>query len=709
MNIEELKEILHIFREEAREITDHVTADLLALETTAPADQKELLENLFRSMHTLKGGAGSLGIDDVAALAHTAETLLGQCRRGERNYQPVFTDALLASLDEVGRRLDALLAGQTESGEGVRAAQARLSRAIEGEAPIAEQAAAAANGGTSRAAPSEMAFLKVGANRIESLSLAVDEFLVSRLRVAQRASESTRLASELELLARRARFGWGEDQMRELKRITRDAAAIGRELSQETQSMAGMSEDLRESLRGLQVIPASAVLDPFRRSVREHAQTIGVETVFDIVGSEVTADRRILEALRGPLVHLLRNAVDHGIETPAVRKKAGKAPRAKLRVEVSVVGSELKISVTDDGRGINPARLRQSAAEKGLLTAEEAARLDDENALALIWRSGFSTAEKITQTSGRGVGLDAVREDIVKLGGRVEVQSRKGEGATFLIQVPLMLAAAVGLLVVSAGIPYLVPLTAVEVVRRIRISKLERFQGTPVLPHGDRQVPVVGLAAALSGVAMPLGRGDENPMVCVVGDGIAAVALVVDGILGEREMSIRPLGPELQRFEHLAGAARTGDGRVVLVLNVPALIARALELSRAGGGDGRDARTVLIVEDAITSRLLYRAFLEAAGYRVLLSGDGEEALELLQSRPVDAVVSDVRMPRMDGLELTRRIRRLPGMERLPVLLVTSLDSSEDRAEGMRAGATTYLVKGETPPERVVDVLSGFVA
>jgi two-component system chemotaxis sensor kinase CheA len=268
---------------------------------------------------------------------------------------------------------------------------------------------------------------------------------------------------------------------------------------------------------------------------------------------------------------------------------------------------------------------------------------------------------------------------------------------------------AVGMLVESAGNPYLIPLSAIEAVQRIDPSKLERVGGASVLSHHGRAIQVVPLQAALLGRSAPVTAGDERPLAIVVSGANETVALMVDRIEGEREMSVRPLGPELRRFDHLAGVTLIGDGRTVLVLNMMGLVSRALDASRAPTPESSAARTVLVVDDAVTSRLLYRTFLEAAGYRVLMAGDGQEALEVLASNLVDAILADVRMPLMDGRELTRRVRTSLGLKELPVLLVSSLGSEDERREGLRAGANAYIVKSETSPSEILEVLSGLVS
>ena len=706
-DIGDLREILKAFREETREISDQATTDLLELEQKADDPPKPLVERLFRNVHTIKGNAASLGIDDVSKLAHVGETLLGEVDKGKRPFHAGLTDALLSALDEIGKRLDGLLAGQLEAGAGLRAAQVRLERILAGEeaSPVPSESLAAPPAAGAHRDP----LFRVAAERVEAFSFAVDELVLARTRATQRASDATRLSLTLDALVRRVRSGFGQEQAAELRRLGRDLAGLARDLKLDTQYMSTLSDDLRDELRSLQVTPASTILEPFRRAVRDHARSREVEVAFEVVGGEISADRRVLEGLRTALVHILRNAVDHGVEPSTDRVAAGKPARAVIRVAVEVVGSRLQVAISDDGRGIDAERVRRIAVERGVITDKEAARLTERGAIGLIWRPGFSTAKSVSETSGRGVGLDAVRDTIAQLSGRIDLETRVGQGTTFVVQVPLMRRDAVGMLVEAAGSPYLVPLSAIEAIQRVDLGRVEKVNGVPVIDHLGRAIQVVPLQAALVGRASAPPVGEERPLACVVSGANETVALLVDRVEGEREMSVRPLGPELRRFDHLAGVTLIGDGRTVLVLGMMGLVSRALEASRVHTAEATQPRTVLVVDDAVTSRLLYRTFLEAAGYRVLLAGDGQEALEMLGLHAVDAVLADVRMPLMDGRELTRRIRNALGLPELPVLLVSSLGSEDERREGLRAGANAYIVKSETSPSEILEVLQGLVS
>ncbi len=717
----DLMEVLRVFREEVREISERMSADFLALEVSPKEELGSLFGRLARDVHTIKGAAGSLQLHDLATLTHDTETLLKQYELAEQPIEAEVTDVLLAVLDEINAYLDAVLAEDAEPGSRMQGVRQRMVALIEGtakkptgkaDAKIRKRRAAKASeaeapGVGEDKSTQQKAFLRVSPKRLENLSQIADDLLLTRLQITQRGVDSRRIGEEMETLVTKGRRRWGPEQASQLRKVAEDVRAVARDLRLDAQRLAGVSEDFSDALRALQVLPASTMLEPFRRAVRDHARKVGIDVVLDIFGADVSADRRILEAVHGPVMHLLRNCIDHGIEPPAERATRKKPKRSRLRLEVEVVASRLHLSVIDDGRGIDPELLRRIAIQRGVVSPDEAESMSDAETLDLIWRAGFSTAASVTMTSGRGVGLDAVRDSILQLHGHVDVSTEQGKGTTFRIEVPVVMAATLGLLIESAGEPYLLPLSVVEVIGLIDPATLRSGQGGQLLEREQGAVPVVPIAAALSGVPAPFPAAQKRPPYCIVSDAQRSVALVVDAIRGESEMAIRPLGSELHRFKHLAGASFIGDGRLVPVLNVRGLIPRALDIGRVAAHDA-GAKTVLVVEDSVSSRLLYRSFLEAAGYRVLLADNGQEGLDLLLEHAVDAVIADVRMPRIDGLEMTRRLRMLPDFAQLPIILVTSLGSDDDRREGLQAGANTYLIKAETTPDELVEVIGGFL-
>jgi two-component system chemotaxis sensor kinase CheA len=433
--------------------------------------------------------------------------------------------------------------------------------------------------------------------------------------------------------------------------------------------------------------------------VHEAAARLGKKVRLVLTGGEVRLDRRVLDELRGPLLHLVRNGVDHGIEEPAVRAAAGKPEEATLEVRVDPRGDRVVFTVRDDGAGLSPERLRAVAVQRGLMTAAEADRLSDAEAARIAFQPGVSTAAEITALSGRGVGLDVVAEAVRRLGGTVEVSFERGRGTTFALEAPLALTGTAGLLFRAAGGLGLVPLDAVESVLLVRPGEAGRLAGQAVVSVEGAQVPYVSLAQVLG-----VGEGPaatETTVALLVTSGSKRAAIAVDEILGEHPMVVASLGRRLAAVRMLAGAAVLDDGRVVSVLRPAELV--AARTVTEGPRQAARAR-IVVADDSLSTRTAAKSLLEIAGFAVLPAVDGQEALDIVREAGCDLVVSDVQMPKMDGLELTRRIKSDPRLARVPVILVTSLDAPEDRAAGLRAGADGYLVKREVARGGLLDLV-----
>jgi two-component system chemotaxis sensor kinase CheA len=477
----------------------------------------------------------------------------------------------------------------------------------------------------------------------------------------------------------------------------------------------------------------------FPKIVRDLSRELGKDVETEIRGSDVEVDKRILEGVKDPLLHLVRNAVDHGLEPPEVRTAAGKPPRGRLAITVSrASGGRVEVCVTDDGSGIDPQKVREKAVRTGLVSAEEAGNLDDRAALLLIFRSGFSTSRIITGISGRGLGMAIVQEGVEKLGGTITVDSTPGAGTTFRLSLPLTLATLRGVLAEEAGRLFVVPTANVERVVRIAAGKIKTVGNRDAVFLDGRSLVVRRLGEVLnvvspsgaenrrSGVVSEKGRRGSSQerkitLLVVRGDtsasrgGEHAVAFEVERILGEQEILFKRLGPQLRRVRNVAGATVLGSGQIALVLSASDLIRSALESGAALFGkakeahdDGKAAKRVLLAEDSITSRTLLRNVLAASGFEVRAVVDGMEAWNALEEETFDVVVSDVEMPRLGGFDLTARIRSDPRFAHLPVVLVTSLESREDRERGISVGADAYLVKSSFDQEHLLEVVRRFV-
>jgi two-component system chemotaxis sensor kinase CheA len=436
--------------------------------------------------------------------------------------------------------------------------------------------------------------------------------------------------------------------------------------------------------------------------VREVAGRTGKEVDLVLSGADVRLDRRVVDELRDPLLHLVRNAVDHGLETPEARQASGKPPRGQVRVRVELRGTRVGLVVEDDGRGLDLGAVRAAAVRGGVLSAEAAARLSDPEAAQLVFQPGLSTAAAVTEISGRGVGLDVVRDTANRLQGNVEVSFEPGRGSRFDIDVPVTLSAAAALLFRAGRDVAALPAETVTRVLLLRDEDMGTVAGRATVKVGGVQLPFAPLSVLLGAAAAPQ-EGRLRPAL-VVAVGGQRVVVGIEEVLGQQELMVSSLGSRLARVPHLAGAAVLDDGRVVGVLAAGELVRRA----QPAGAPARPtalARTrVLIADDSLTTRSAMKALLEIAGYAVVTAADGEEAFGLLSTGGAQVVVSDVQMPRLDGLELTRRIKADPRLRAVPVILVTSLDAPADRVAGLEAGAEGYLVKREVERGKLLDLV-----
>ncbi len=506
--------------------------------------------------------------------------------------------------------------------------------------------------------------------------------------------------------------GLGEDVSR--------AVASAEETARTLATLVG---ELMEGAKEVLLQPFSLVLRGFSRMVREIAEQLGKEATLVIEGDDVEVDRRILEELKDPLVHLLRNALDHGLEKPEERQRHGKPSQGTLWLRVvQEEARTVTLTVEDDGRGIDVQTVREVAVRRGLLSREEAEQMSDEAALQLIFRSDVSTSSMVTELSGRGLGMPIVKEKVEGLGGRLRVETQKGQGTRVIVDLPVSLATFRGILIGDAGRLFVVPTHAVEAVVRFGNDDCGCVEGRQTITHGGRVIRLekLGLVLGLSqGQGQETKDFDHRRTALILKAGEVSAAVEVEAVLGEQEVLIKGLGPQLQKVPHIWGATVLGSGQVVPVLNAVDVVRSVQQwasktVSRSVvSADGRHGksparrRSVLIAEDSVTSRTLLKNILEAAGYAVQTAVDGQEALALLREHTFDAVVSDVEMPRMNGFELTRTIRQEEKLKHVPVVLVTSLDSREHREQGLEAGADAYIVKSAFDQSTLLDVLERF--
>ncbi len=576
--------------------------------------------------------------------------------------------------------------------------------------------------------------VRVASEKLDSLLAQSGELLVARRRVELRSARVESLREWvtawraewrraekplLKSLGAERIEGHSRPTVRLPRRVTAVLEATGQRLKQletELDQLAnGVASDgrvlrtacdaLDEQIYQVRMLPFAEACGGLERAVRDLARTSGKDVALVLRGADVKVDRSVLEALKDPLLHLVRNAVDHGIEPPDERRAAGKPARATVTVSAALRGDRVEVIVADDGRGFDVDRIRAKLRAKGIAVSD-----DDRDVARLAFLPGISTAPMVTDVSGRGVGLDVVQDRIESLHGSVDVSFQAGAGSSFALTVPLTLTTIRCVLVTAGGPTYALATTSVAQFLRFRRSDVRSVAGREVLLLGGSPIPVASLAETLGPpqpTAVP--PGDKTSAVILTA-GEQQVAFVVDQFLTEQEVLVKSLGARLRRMRHVTGATLLPTGQVALVLNAASIIRTALGqaprrfISDADQPARQQRWRLLVVEDSLTTRTLMKSILESAGYEISLAVDGEQAWRLLAEKPVDLVVTDVEMPRMDGFQLTAEIRRSEPWADLPVVLVTSRGSDADKRRGIEVGANAYLVKSGFDQENLLQTI-----
>ena len=745
-----LKELLVTFRTEAVERLGSANRAMVALEDEDDAARRqELVAVLFREVHSLKGASGAVGLTDIYELSHQLESLFESARSGEE-LRAEQHDEIYQALDTIA----SLVEGSADGGDDASPVEVEKRAdppVIETHAPEAEEPAGGAPlvdpAPAERAARISDETVRVATSKLDALMGQVGELMVAASGSKQRVNQVAGLHESI--LDRERKWRDVRPRYRKLLGDLADANGGGATLSgaavkdlrallsfvhesdARDQSLARDVSDLRrrvrsdhrrvdqvvsalqEEVRRTRMLPMTSVLSTFPRLVRDVARSLGKEVTLEIDGGDIEVDRSVLENIKDPITHILRNAVDHGIEAPDERSRRGKPPRAHIRIHARQKGDAIELELSDDGAGIDIRRIKVIAAKKGIVPEDVAEAMSDRDAMGLIFRSGFSTSPMITDVSGRGVGLDVVRDSVERINGLIEVTSETGVGTTFVITVPLSIATTQCLFVRAGEGVFAIPVTNVVRIMRVQQEDVGRADGRDALIVDNRPIPLVHLADVL-GVERAESE-ETGGHALIVGSAEKSTAFIVEGFDGAQEVVIKGLPEPFQRVRFAAGATITGTGEVVMILNVGDLTraARASGAQRAGRREPK-ARVeqkrpvVLIADDSIVTRTLEKNILEAAGYEVRIASDGLEAWNLLETAVIDILVSDIEMPHVDGYALTEKVRADERFATLPVVLVTSLDSRQHRERGIAVGADAHIVKQGFSQDRLLDTIQSLI-
>jgi two-component system chemotaxis sensor kinase CheA len=541
---------------------------------------------------------------------------------------------------------------------------------------------------------------------LDSLLLQTEDLLLPKLAAGQRVRD---LEKALEALAAYRRESDGAASL-ELRPLESDLRQIVRQLRADERQLARLHERLQAEVLRLRTSPVSSVVDALPRMVRDLAREAEKEVDLTITGTELELDRRVLERLKDPLIHLVRNAVDHGIEMPDIRERLKKPRRGRIAISFSPADNHrIEVSIQDDGAGVRLDDVRAAATRTRILSAEEAEGLDGRAAEELLFHSGFSTSPVVTRVSGHGLGLSIVRERVESIGGMLHLETIPEAGTTLRMLLPATIATFSGLLVRSGGQHFLFPLEAVNHVLRVPRTEIGSVEGRITIQREGQFLRAATLHSLLQLPPVEQPSEPERLPCVVLSMGEERLGVLVDDVLGERELLAKELEPPLARVPHVAGAGVLGTGKLVLILRPADLLrsassTRPTPLKPAASARPQRQPIVLVVDDSITTRMMEKNLLESAGYTVHTAVDGMEAWTYLKSETCDLVVSDVDMPRMDGFELTTRIRGDAALRDLPVILVTAMESREHRERGVLAGANAYVIKSNFEESNLLEII-----
>jgi two-component system chemotaxis sensor kinase CheA len=723
--------LLAAFQVEHREHLEQIRT-ILAHVATGRVLGATQLEDAFRRAHSLKGAARIAGLRPAETLAHWLETLFAAVRDGKIGLDPEVARTMSRALDAIEDVAAALLAGQQPPEPAAvlqamerllapedRAATATLPRAESPDTPPPLPVAAA------------IETVRVSAENLDRLLRSAGQLLSEGQRQNLFTRELNGLAGQIDALAQAwhaarsgaatalARLGDApelaalaralhqvEPRVHALARLARSLRRMQQQGAWDLQQHVGR---LHEDARRVRMVSAESVLQGFRKMLRDLARDEGKQIDFYVAGFDLSADRVVLQALKDPLMHTLCNAVIHGIEPPAERSRHGKTEIGRVSLRLEIAGHRLLVTVEDDGRGIDPERVADAAVRSGLMSEAEVAALAPAEKVRLIFRPGLSTQTVVSDVSGRGMGLSVLHAAVARLQGEVALEDADAPGTRIVLSVPLSIATQRLLLVACRNQSYAIPVHAIERLLRIKPTEIERVEGRPMLLLHGRPVPVRGLAELLQLEGDEPAAGAPLPVVVLrVGNG--RVAVLVDALLAERDSLVKSLDAPAARLKKLAGGILLEDGAIALVLNpsellrAPTAPATAPRRRTVAAPAQKQAPTVLVVDDSLTTRTLEKSILEAHGYTVAIATDGVEALTRLRDMPVDLVITDIQMPRMDGFTLLEQMKKDPRLARLPVIVVTSQGKREDQERGLALGADAYIVKRKFDHEELLGTI-----
>lgn len=750
--MDDMQEILEDFLVEAFELVEQIDHDLVELE--ANPEDLELLNRIFRVAHTVKGSSSFLNFDILTRLTHHMEDVLNKARRGELKITPDVMDVVLESVDDMKNLLGSIRdnGNDTAIGLDITDVCSRLDQISGGDG------SALVSPKKEEEKPKEEEKVEEPAKEepeeevdVNSLSESEVEAEIERLLKVRKEEDKARRAQKKDNPApapkpkpapkpenkdsdSKAVAASSSTQMEqtirvEVKRLDNLMSLIGElvlgknrlikvyedvserydgeqfleELNQVVAALSIVTTDIQLAVMKTRMLPIAKVFNKFPRMVRDLSRDLNKQIDLEISGEETELDKSIVEVIGDPLVHIIRNSCDHGIESPEARLAAGKPEKGVIQLKAYSEGNNIVVEIADDGKGMDPDVLKAKCMEKGLITEREADAMSNKEAFGLIFKPGFSTAAQVTNVSGRGVGMDVVKTNIEKLNGIIDIDSEFGRGTVLKLKIPLTLAIIQSLLVGSQEETYALPLASVLETVRVPLDDIYTIEGKNVLRLRDEVISLVRLSDLFN--VKKVFDGGEQTYVVVIGVVESKIGIIVDNLIGQEEVVIKSLGNYLQNIKGIAGATIRGDGKVTLIVDVGTIMDMAKDIkidikadiessSEASKKEKPSDYVVLVVDDSKMDRNIMKKSLEPIGVSIIEAANGVDALNIIKTseKVIDAVLIDIEMPRMDGYTLAGEIRKYSKYKFLPLIAVTSRTSKTDRLRGVEVGMTEYITK-----------------
>lgn len=745
----DLKKFIARFIEEAKDHLDKLGQGIMDLEKSP--DDAENINSIFRSAHTIKGSSRMMNLTRITEVAHKLEDVLGSLREKKIRHSAPLSDLLLRAVDAISCMVELVASGKEITADNAALCESLAKAAEKGPsecpvasgnveiAPKAEESTAQAKetkekpvAGIPDEKPAKTAApdakqkaqetFKIKAEKLDDLIKLMGEIVSGQSRLRQRLSDAkeieTMVAKQVSFLSgleARGSQGGLEEGLAAAKSVFASIKKLVSDIKDDVNIYELLTDDLQGKTVMMRMVPLSTVLDSFRRMVRDMSRSIGKDVEIIIEGDNIELDKKIVEKIGDPLVHMIRNSIDHGIETPEERTKKGKDPKGSIRLSAVYDAGSVLIEIADDGGGLPLEKIKEKAVRKKIFSEAEADALRESELIDLIFHPGFSTSEIITDISGRGVGMDVVRKYILEdMKGSIRVETRRDAGTAFFIRLPLTLAIMRLLLISSSGYVFAVSAHYIKEIIRASEDEFMTVVDKKALKLRNEFIPVVNLAALLKLPEDRKGPTKKNAagmLILLTQVGDEKLGLIIDDLLDEEDMVIKSLPGHLKGIRFVSGFTVTGKNEIINVLHIPAVIDAAGELRENRAEiktTGVDGANILVIDDSLNTREIEKSILESYGYTVTLAEDGIDGFEKAMAGKFDAVITDVEMPRLDGFSLTEKLRQEEAYKHTPIIIVTSRQKEEDKRRGISVGADAYIIKGSFERSNLIETIRNLI-